>query len=79
MVRRSDGWLVDEKQIYGGLKFELSVAGDSWKEGRGYMDDGWEGVGGWMEGDGWMVGWKEGRRRVDSWLEGDRWIHWLVD
>lgn len=32
MVRRSDGWLVDEKQIYGGLKFELSVAGDSWKD-----------------------------------------------
>lgn len=51
------------------------LEGDGWKEGRGYMDDGWEGVGGWMEGDGRMVGWKEGRRRV----EGDRWIHWLVD
>ena len=23
------------------------LEGDGWKEGRGYMDDGWEGVGGW--------------------------------
>lgn len=49
-----------------------------WKETdgkkEGYMVDGWEGVGGWMEGDGRMVGWKEGRAG-----EGDRWIHWLVD
>ena len=32
MVRRSDGWVVDEKQIYGCLKDELSVGGDSWKD-----------------------------------------------
>lgn len=85
MKGRSDGWVVDEKQICGFVKDELSVGRDGWMDdgrgwfiGRGWIDDGWERVG-WLNGRRWMDRRKEGERKVGGSLQGNRWIHKLVD